>query len=359
MPLSMTNDKGILIRNVYYMLSYAFQELRTNHYEDVDKEDFKRIVDLFAEILYKGVSMQLKQGLYREYIERHESLPLLRGRLDIHETIRHRIQHKRLLGCEYDELSENNLFNRILKSTALLLIHNKDVQRKRKSQLRSLLTFFGGVDEVDLSRVRWSDLRFQRHNHSYKMLMNICYFIVDGTLLTTESGEYRMPTFSDEHMNKLYERFVLEYYRAHHTELRANADMIQWDIDNREVSVIEFLPAMRTDITLCKGNRTLIIDTKYYSRMTQSHFNKATIHSANMFQIFTYVNNYDKADGREVSGMLLYAKTNEDIKPDLDAIIKGNRYLVRTIDLNEEFSCIRRQLDDIVELVFPQEVITN
>ena len=51
----MINDKGILIRNIYYMLSYAFQELKRRNYEDIDKEDFERVQDLFAEILYKGV----------------------------------------------------------------------------------------------------------------------------------------------------------------------------------------------------------------------------------------------------------------------------------------------------------------
>ena len=53
----MINDKGILIRNIYYMLSYAFQELKRRNYEDIDKEDFERVQDLFAEILYKGMSM--------------------------------------------------------------------------------------------------------------------------------------------------------------------------------------------------------------------------------------------------------------------------------------------------------------
>ena len=81
----MTNDKGILIRNVYYMLSYAFSSLRKNNYEDVAKEDFERIEDLFAEILYKGISAQLKLGLYREYIHKTAELPLLRGKLDINK----------------------------------------------------------------------------------------------------------------------------------------------------------------------------------------------------------------------------------------------------------------------------------
>ena len=30
----MTIDKGIFIRNIYYMLTYAFQELKQNNYED-------------------------------------------------------------------------------------------------------------------------------------------------------------------------------------------------------------------------------------------------------------------------------------------------------------------------------------
>ena len=35
-----------------------------------------------------------------------------------------------------------------------------------------------------------------------------------------------MATFSDEHMCRLYEKFILEYYRVHHPSLKANADQI-------------------------------------------------------------------------------------------------------------------------------------
>lgn len=49
----------------------------------------------------------------------------------------------------------------------------------------------------------------QTEQQNHRMLMNICYFILDGILLTTESGIYRMAVFSDEHMPRLFERFVL------------------------------------------------------------------------------------------------------------------------------------------------------
>ena len=346
----MINDKGILIRNIYYMLSYAFQELRKNNYDEISKEDFEYIQDLFAEILYKGISYQLKQGLYREYVERHDTLSVLRGKLDMVETIKNRVRRKQVLSCEFDELSEDNVFNRILKTTAGLLIREKTVSSRRKNQLKSILPFFDGVATVDPFNIHWNMLRFQRNNQTYKMLMNICYFILDGMLMTTEAGSYKMATFSDDHMNRLFEKFVLEYYRVHHKGLSAYPDNIQWNITNPEDAIIDFLPSMRTDITLHNGGRTLIIDTKYYGRMMQEQFDKQTIHSGNLYQIFTYVKNLDKDNTGLVSGMLLYAKTQEAISPDLDATFGRNRIMVRTLDLNCDFAAIRVQLDEIASL---------
>ena len=347
----MTSDKGIPIKNVYYMLTYAFQELRKNNYEDVEKEDFENIQDMFAEILYKGMSHQLKQGLHREYILRNDTIPTLRGKLDINGTIRNQIRQKRLLACEYDELSENNIFNQIIKTTASILMRERTVKSSRKHQIKSIMPFLSGVDELNPFTIKWSTLRFQRSNQTYKMLLNICYFVLDGMLLTTESGGYRMASFSDEHMSTLFEKFVLEFYKYHYPNLSAHPDQISWNYDVEHSPSIEFLPSMKTDITLHNGPRTLIIDTKYYGHMMQEQFDKQTIHSGNLYQIFTYVKNLDKDNTGLVSGILLYARTQESVVPDLDATFGKNRILVRTLDLNCDFSTIDTQLKEIVSII--------
>ena len=347
----MTSDKGIPIKNVYYMLTYAFQELRKNNYEDVEKENFENIQDMFAEILYKGMSHQLKQGLHREYILRNDTIPTLRGKLDINGTIRNQIRQKRLLACEYDELSENNIFNQIIKTTASILMRERTVKSSRKHQIKSIMPFLSGVDELNPFTIKWSTLRFQRSNQTYKMLLNICYFVLDGMLLTTESGGYRMASFSDDHMSTLYEKFVLEFYRYHYKSLSANPDMIKWDVDYDNSPVIDLLPSMKTDITLHKGPRTLIIDTKYYGTSLQYNQDKASIRSNNLYQIFAYVKNLDKDNTGNVSGMLLYAKTKEEISPDLDAVIGGNKIYVRTLDLNCDFKTIESQLKEIASII--------
>ena len=50
--------------------------------------------------------------------------------------------------------------------------------------------------------------------------------------------------------------------------------------------------------------------------------------------------------------MLLYAKTDEQIQPDGDYQMSGNRISVKTLDLNRDFSEIAEQLNRIVHECF-------
>lgn len=51
--------------------------------------------NLFPAILAKGISRQLKQGLYREYLNRKEDIAVVRGKIDIPGTIQNRFARKR------------------------------------------------------------------------------------------------------------------------------------------------------------------------------------------------------------------------------------------------------------------------
>ncbi|WP_394234137.1 5-methylcytosine-specific restriction endonuclease system specificity protein McrC [Niallia oryzisoli] len=348
----MTNQKGILIKNIYYMLTYAFQVLKQSNYEEVASEEFENIQDLFAAILAKGIALQLKRGLYQEYISTYENLSVMRGKLDIHGTIHNKLQRKQKLSCEYDELSENNLFNQILKTTAIILLRQSTVSIERRTALKKVMLFFDGVDMIEPAYIKWNMLRYQRNNQNYKMLLNICYFILDGLLLSTKKGEYKMANFLDEQqMSRLYEKFVLEYYRYHHPNMRAAASQVAWNLDD---GVIDFLPIMQTDITLRYGDKILIIDTKYYAKTMQVHgrYDSRTLHSNNLYQIFTYVKNQDVNHTGNVAGMLLYAKTEETITPDCDFMMSGNKISVKTLDLNLTFNHISAQLDRIAVSTF-------
>ena len=350
----MIKDKTILIKNIYYMLSYAYTPLTQGGYESVEKEEFDNIHNLFAAILAKGIGRQLKQGLYREYVDKTESLAALRGKIDINGTVRNKLSRQKLISCEFDELSENNLLNQIIKTTVMLLLRQKNVSPSHKSDLKKEMLFFSNVDDIDPTTIHWSSIRFQRNNNNYRMLIGICQLVLEGMLLTTEKGDYKLATFiKPELMSKLYEKFILEYYNQEHKELDASASQIPWGLDD---NVDTMLPVMQTDITLTQGEKTLIIDAKYYSSTLQQHFDRMTVYSNNLYQIFTYVKNKEvelkDKQPHEISGMLLYAKTDEETYPNNDYKMSGNRIGVHTLDLSVDFDKIRGQLDLIAERHF-------
>ena len=345
----MTKDRNIRIQNIYYMLAYAFRDFRFNMFEDICGENFKDIHNLFAEILIRCVSSQLKQGLYKTYVNQEGALPVIRGRIDMLKTRVIQQSNPYRAFCNYDELSVNNPYNQVVKTTLQYLAKCSDVDENRKQTIRQLIRFFTLIDPIDMASVRIEQFRFDRNNQNYQFLVCICLFIFKELLMTTDEGPYKLRTLSDDQMARLFEKFVLEYYRRHHPDTMPRAAQIKWNLIEEE-STTNILPRMQTDIMLSVGDRTLIIDTKYYGHMLQSHYDKETIHSNNLYQIFTYVRNCDTGNTGKVDGMLLYAKT-EDIPflNDSKILSGGNVIYFRTLDLNKDFKEIANQLDSIIK----------
>lgn len=155
-------------------------------------------------------------------------------------------------------------------------------------------------------------------------------------------------------------KYILDHFdqktyrgdKEYKDQITANASQIPWQLDNEENTM---LPVMQSDIMLQHDNRVLIIDAKYYEHSTQVQFDKHTLHSSNLYQIFTYVKNkeYELRDREhKVSGMLLYAKTKEEVYPNNVYQMSGNQITVRTLDLNLPFSDIAKQLNTIAATHF-------
>jgi len=353
--MSSTYDK-IPIRNIYYMISYVLPTLHQQKYKKVGTENFHNVADLCAEILALGVESQLKRGLGRAYIPKEEALSSLRGKIEMTESLKAQTMRGNQLICCYDDFSVNSYMNRIIKSTMLLLLGSR-IAKERKKKLRKLLVFFGDVDTLDIHTINWT-LKYDRNNQTYRMLISVCYMVIKSLLQTTETGSTKLMDFlPEEKLHSLYEHFILAYYRKHFPELRPEARRLEWAVNE----AVDMLPAMRSDVHLQKGSTVLIIDAKCYQSSTQAWFDKRTFHSGNLYQIFTYVKNrhYELGDSYEVSGMLLYARTDEDIQPDATFTVHGSRLSVRTLDLNLPFEEIAAQLDGIVEEFFGANQISR
>ena len=328
----------IRIQNIYYMLSYAFQSLKQQGYMDCITEEFETTAELFSEILAKGIEMQIKRGLDRVYCPIKEELGALRGKIDLSETIRTQTFLKHKLICCYDEFSVNSYLNQILKTTMEILIRS-DISKQRKVRLRNLMRYFIGVSVRNPNKICWK-FRLNGSNQTYRMLLGICYLTIQGLLQSKGGSQLRLAQYlDDQRMCRLYEKFLLEYFRKEFPQLKAAA--LQ-------------LPIMQTDCVLCFQEKMLILDAKYYTHIMQyrKEYNSYTIHSGNLYQIFTYVKNAAEQTKKTVAGMILYAKTEEDIIPDGNFKMSGNSIHVKTLDLGKPFEQIAAQLNEIIYSYF-------
>ena len=334
----------IKIKNIYYMLSYAFYTLNDDKYNKVETEEFENTAELFAEILAIGVAKQIKQGLVKDYIDVTETTSSIRGKIEITDSINSQVFLKKQLTCTYDEFSVNCYLNQILKSTMNLLLKS-DIPTSRKKKLKNILRYFSEVDLIDLRDVNWK-IRFDRNNQTYRMLIGVCYLTVKGLLQTTKKGNAKLMNFIDDQlMSRLYEKFILNYYKKEHPQINASASQIKWQLDDSEDYL---LPRMQSDIMLEYLDKVLIIDAKYYKNTLQNYYDVNTVHSRNLYQIFTYVKNKQiEVPDSEVSGMLLYARTDEELLPNNTYKMSGNSISVKTLDLNQDFELIKQQLDKI------------
>ena len=312
----------IPIRNIYYMLSYAFSELRGTDYRYMNVENLDTMKDLCACILIRAVSLQLKRGLIREYITEENELMSPKGKIDITSSITSGVIQNHRLICSHDEFSENSTRNRIVKQTLSVLLAS-DVKQEYRTDIRKLLRFFADVDFIDPHTINWS-MAYDRNNQSYRFLMAICKLVLKDLLMTQSDGTFRMMDLLDERaQHTIYEKFILEYYAKEWPRLHANSSRIKWGLEEDDTN---------------QGRSTLI--------------------SGNLYQILSYVQNkkFELAKtGKpfDVVGMLLYAHTQDSLQPDgFDKKILGNRMMTKTLDLDQEPFEIAEQLDAIAEEIF-------
>ncbi|SDG75176.1 5-methylcytosine-specific restriction enzyme subunit McrC [Planococcus glaciei] len=339
----MERNSNIPIRNIYYMLSYAYQTLNLSEYKDVGTEDFENVKEIYAEILSIGIPVLLRGGLSKDYISVEETSNVIKGKIDINSTIKKNTLINKKVSVVYDEFSENILVNQIIKATLVYLSRSNKISRKMRRLFYGFLPYFTEVTDVELELKLWRNVRYNRQNIRYQFIVDVCRFLYEQLLLDESSTSQIMKELQDEQrLSSLYEKFIYAFFKSE-TNFKVSRSQIQWNVDD---GFTEALPIMQTDLILQKGNKTLIVDAKFYSENMVSRFEggAAKQKSANLYQIFTYINNWEIGSDETVAGMLLYAKTTALNQPNHIYHIKGNQVFVVSLDLQQDFVGIKESL---------------
>jgi len=341
----------IPIRNLYYMLSYAYDVLKVGDNVKLSNEEFDNIYDLFGKILVNGLSLLIKRGFNREYICISDELPVLRGKIALNDTLKRQTFILGKLSCEYDELSSNVLFNQIIKTSIITLINYKELDKNIKDQLIRINRYFQGIEVLRLQKSHFSRVLYHRNNRFYKLIIDVCELIYDEVLVTSQEGETIFKDFiRDKRMAALYEKFILNFYKKELSSIQVRSPIFQWekDVDFEHIGE-DFLPVMRTDIVLQNEEKQLIIDAKYYTNALQIRNVGETkkLISGNLFQIYAYMNNSTFIG--EKAGMLIYPVVDTEL--DFVYSIQGKKIYVKTLNLNASWENIYGRLIEIAAVI--------
>ncbi|MBD8068799.1 5-methylcytosine restriction system specificity protein McrC [Bacillus sp. PS06] len=339
----MERNNHIPIRNIYYMLSYAYQTLHISDYKQIGTEKFEHVIELYSEILSLGIPVLVRGGLSKEYISVEETSNVIKGKIDINSTIKKNALVNKKVAVVYDEFSENILLNQIIKATLVYLSRSNMINQKKRRFFYGLLPYFTEVSDVELDLKLWKKVRYNRQNIRYQFIVDVCRYLYEQLLFDESSSSQMMKEVHDEQrLSSLYEKFIYAFFKRE-TKYNVSRPQIQWSVDD---AFTDALPIMQTDLVLRKNKKTLIVDGKFYTENMVARFEggAAKQKSGNLYQIFTYINNWKKEPDETVAGMLLYAKTTALNQPNHTYRIKGNQIFVVSLDLQQNFNDIKEDL---------------
>ena len=337
------------VKNIYYMLCYSFYGQLLNKKDEtcLGEEAFENIYNLFSMLLCMILNKQLKKGLYKEYINNEDELSTVCGKININQTLKNNLIVRKKVYCEFDDFSENCLMNQIIKTTLFYLLKSNKIGNDTKENIEKIIKYFDGVDIIDVKSIKWNQARYTRNNMSYKFVVDLCKLILNGLIVSDKKGNNKFMEFLDDtRVSAIYENFIKAYYRKHYPELNASSKKLYLN----DKPMLNFIPMMKTDITLEYNNKMLIIDAKFYNKILRNHYLNSkckTVSSSNLYQIMAYVDNQDPYKEGNVYGMLLYAQTVNEPAIMFKQELNKHIIMVRTLDMNNSWENIQFTLNDI------------
>lgn len=323
------------------MLSYAWGYFNFEKNIKLDFDSFDNELDFFSVLFESFLSRYVKNGLHRNYLVQNDDLALIRGKINFSNSVRLSLNRTNKLNCDYDEFETDTKQNRLIKATGLLILKTT-ARNDVKVSIKKSLLFFGKVKSLnwkDAKRIK--NFQIQRGDYRLRFLIQVCRYIIDNSSFSEKSGKYELSSFTrnEKQMPYIFENFIRNFYKKKLLNCIVGSTHISWDAD----TIDPYLPIMRTDTSIIDQNRSefCIIDTKYTAEVLQYNWNTPKFKSSHLYQLFSYVNNTKKTYDM-VSGVLLYPTVGYQI--DIEQEIKGDKYRIKTISLNQDWKGIEVDL---------------
>jgi len=143
----------------------------------------------------------------------------------------------------------------------------------------------------------FDQVQLDSNRRYYRLLLSVCRFVHDLLLVDERSGDHRFAGLTDAVMSKVYEDFVIEFYRREQKRYRVNRDgrIIRWARDGTHEDEWSKLPRMEADAILEAEDRRIIMDAKYHAEALGGRFG-GKLRSDNLYQLLAYLRNREATE---------------------------------------------------------------
>ena len=357
------STSNIPVRNWFYMLLYAWDLGALRGDLDALPEDAPDLRALLTRILVHYTKRQIRRGLRGDYVDLSEPLRTVRGRINFGRTVSDLLLYKGELHCDYQEYSLNVPRNQIIVSTLNRQLRYDYARIERdahgmltelKADLETLVRSMSEIDRVHLSdRMIATEMRkLGRNEREYRLIMLICEWLNWPRLPDADSHGQRFTDIQDLIEWRVYEKFVANWMKMHCDDWDVTAPRrLSWNRTCEDSSSEVALPGMEPDIVLehKRSRQRVVIDTKWYSSAVSHHHGRETVHSNNLYQMWSYLSSQDGMypDQRDATGILLYAQTVDGARR-LKTCIDQHPFRVYTLDLSRRWQVIECNLRALI-----------
>ncbi len=335
---------AVPVRNIYYLLCYAWDRLEARDLIDVGAVSGNRIENLLGSVLSHAVADLIRRGLDRGYVPFEEEGRRLRGKLLLSEVVKRSLLPRGRVVCHIDELSHDVPHNRLIKAAMAALVGLPRLDQELRVGLGSLGRRMDTVTDVELTSAAFRNVQLHRNVGRYAFVVNVCSLIARSLLPDEKTGGKRFHPFttSEQQMGLLFQAFVRNFLQREQDVFQVSGRSVPWDIDPADGSDCSWLPQMLVDVMLTSSDRRVVVETKYYATPYRRHFGTRKLISGHLYQLLTYLSQLHATPGPAPVGVLLYAGAREQQR--LDYRLGVHKLLVRSVDLNRDWRDIHRRL---------------
>ena len=157
----------IPLKNIYYLLSYAWDQLEQSDLINLSTSGSLEILDLLADILIKGTEHLTRRGLEQGYIEITEATPSIKGQVHIYASARRMLfQHSQAL-CTFDQMTVDTPANRVLKATLAHLSKVETISETLRKKASKLVRELPEIEDIKYNRLAFRGIQLHQNNRFY------------------------------------------------------------------------------------------------------------------------------------------------------------------------------------------------